>query len=347
VSIPVQNAPAISVVVPILNEAGNISWLIDALVQVFRGQNISWEGVLVDDGSDDASWRELQSLANEHCNLSIIRFTRNFGKEAAIYAGLVHARAAVTLVMDSDLQHPPELIGEMLAAWQDGQVDVVSAVKAKRQQESMIRGLGARLFYWLFRKSARMDLESSTDFKLISARVREAYLCLPEKHRFFRGLTSWFGFPEKTVTFDPPQRSSATPSRWSTGGLYRYALSSLVSFSSLPIRMLGWLGAATLVFALVLGAQTLFMKLSGQAVEGFTTVILVLLFVGSLLIIGLAIVGTYVAEIYQQVRERPVFVICEAQLSQEYTQSVRQSDGAAPGTDQNSGASGSISAAAQ
>ena len=169
-SIPVQNAPAISVVVPILNEAGNISRLIDALVHVFRGQNISWEGILVDDGSEDASWRELQSLANEHGNLSIIRFTRNFGKEAAIYAGLVHARAAATLVMDSDLQHPPELIGEMLAAWQDGKVDVVSAVKAKRQQESMIRGLGARLFYWLFRKSARIDLESSTDFKLISAR---------------------------------------------------------------------------------------------------------------------------------------------------------------------------------
>jgi dolichol-phosphate mannosyltransferase len=130
------------------------------------------------------------------------------------------------------------------------------------------------------------------------------------------------------------------------GGLYRCALSSLVSFSSLPIKMLGWLGAATLVFALVLGAQTLFMKFSGQAVEGFTTVILVMLFVGSLLMIGLAIVGTYVAEIYQQVRERPVSVICEAQLSQEYTQSVRQADGAAPETDQNSGASGSTSAAA-
>jgi len=317
-----MSLPAISVVIPILNEAGNITRLVNALRKVFQDLAINWEAILVDDGSDDDSWQELQKLASKYKNLSIIRFTRNFGKEAAIHAGLAHAQAAVSLVMDSDLQHPPELIKQLWIVWNDAPVEVVSAVKGKRQKESIIRGLGARIFYWLFWKSTRIDLESSTDFKLISARVREMYLSLPEKHRFFRGLTAWFGFPEKTVTFNPPQRASAVPSRWSTRGLYRYAFRSLVSFSSLPIRVLGWLGGGTLVFTLILAAQTLFMKFTGQAVEGFTTVILAILFVGSILMMGLAIVGAYAAESYQQVMQRPTFVIQEIQLRHNYPEQV-------------------------
>ena len=322
--------PTISVVVPIFNEADNIARLIHSLQDVFKDLDIGWDATFVDDGSDDHSWQELQKLANEHENLSIIRFTRNFGKEAAIQAGLAHTQASVSLVMDSDLQHPPELIKQMWTVWNDAPVDVVSAVKAKRQKESIIRGMGARLFYWLFWKSTLIDLERSTDFKLISARVREMYLSLPEKQRFFRGLTAWFGFPEKTVPFNPPQRYSAVASRWSTKGLIRYALRSLVSFSHLPIRVLGWLGGATLLFALLLGAQTLFMKFTGQAVEGFTTVILVVLFVGSILMMGLAIIGTYVAETYQQTRQRPTFVIQEVQLRFKAPKMSQQNDGSVP-----------------
>lgn len=317
-----ESLPTISVVIPILNEAGNITRLVNALKKVFEDMVISWEAILVDDGSDDDSWQELQKLVSEHENLSIIKFTRNFGKEAAIHAGLAHAQAAVSLVMDSDLQHPPELIKQMWTALNDAPVDVVSAVKGKRQKEHIIRGVGARLFYWLFWKSTRINLESSTDFKLISARVRKMYLSLPEKHRFFRGLTAWFGFPEKTVTFDPPQLASAVPSSWSTTGLYRYALRSLASFSSLPIRALGWLGGCTLVFTFILGVQTLFMKFTDQAVEGFTTVILVILFIGGILMMGLAIVGAYVAESYQQVMQRPTFVIQEIQLRHKYPEQV-------------------------
>ncbi len=315
-----RNLPTISVVVPIFNEAGNINILVDTLDKVFQDLNISWEAIFIDDGSDDGSWQELQQLAGEHNNFSIIKFTRNFGKEAAIHAGLVHARASTSLVMDSDLQHPPELIKQMWATFNDAPVDVVSAVKSKRQKESVIRGMGARLFYWLFYKSTRINLESSTDFKLISARVRDLYLSLPEKHRFFRGLTAWFGFPEKTVSFDPPQRQSAVPTSWSIWSLYQYALNGLVSFSTFPTRVLGWLGGGTLVFALGLGVQTLWMKLTGQAVEGFTTVILAILFVGSILMMGLGIIGAYVTETYQQTRQRPAFIIQEAQLSREFSE---------------------------
>jgi dolichol-phosphate mannosyltransferase len=222
--------------------------------------------------------------------------------------------------MDSDLQHPAELISPMWNLMQSGKFEVVSAVKGQRQAESLVRRSGARLFYWLFRKSTRIDLESSTDFKLISARARRLYLSLPEKQKFFRGLTSWFGFPEGFVTFTPPARLASIESRWSTGGLFRYALRNLVSFSSLPIRLLGWLGTATLVFSFLLGAQTLYTKFTGQAVEGFTTVIIAILFVGAIQMIGLAIIGSYVAETHQQVLERPQFII------QETTPGFRSSD---------------------
>jgi dolichol-phosphate mannosyltransferase len=310
-----QRLPDISVVIPILNEAGNIRTLIVTLADMLRERKVSWEAILVDDGSTDNSWQELQALAAEFSMLSAIRFTRNFGKEAAIYAGLMHARGCSTLVMDSDLQHPPDLVVQMWTAFNADSVDIVSAVKTKRQEEHLLRGFGAKLFYWLFRRSAGIDLEYSTDFKLISSRVREVYLSLPEKHRFFRGLTSWLGFPEVTVPFDPPPRHSQTGSRWTTHGLSLYAVRSLVSFSSLPIRVLGWLGIGTLFFALALAIQTLLRKISGHAVEGFTTVILVLLLIGSILMIGLAIIGAYVSETYQQVRQRPGFIIQETRLS--------------------------------
>lgn len=312
-----ENVPLISIVIPILNESGNLSGLVDALRNVFEELAVGWEVIFVDDGSVDDSWQQLQILSSENENLSIIRFTRNFGKEAAIHAGLVHSRAPFSLVMDSDMQHPPALIKQMWTTLHDSAVDVVSAVKTKRQAETVTRGAGARLFYWLFQRSTQIDLESSTDFKLISARVRNMYLSLPEKHKFFRGLTTWFGFPEKFVTFAPPERSLSGGSRWGTGGLVRYALRILVSFSFLPIRLLGWLGGGTLVFALILGVQTLYMKFTGQAVEGFTTVIIAILFVGAILMMGLSVIGTYMSETYQQVMKRPTFVIQEIRLHSE------------------------------
>jgi dolichol-phosphate mannosyltransferase len=310
----------LSVVIPILNESRSLTPLLSALNSVFSALAIRWEVIFVDDGSTDDSWERLQQLASASENLSAIRFTRNFGKEAAIQAGLTHSHAPASLVMDSDLQHPAELISPMWNLMQSGKFEVVSAVKGQRQAESLVRRSGARLFYWLFRKSTRIDLESSTDFKLISARARRLYLSLPEKQKFFRGLTSWFGFPEGFVTFTPPARLASIESRWSTGGLFRYALRNLVSFSSLPIRLLGWLGTATLVFSFLLGAQTLYTKFTGQAVEGFTTVIIAILFVGAIQMIGLAIIGSYVAETHQQVLERPQFII------QETTPGFRSSD---------------------
>jgi len=311
VSKPGKILPEISAVIPIFNEAGNIARLVDSLQEVFEEMGITWEAILVDDGSEDGSWDELQLLTNKHENLSIIRFTRNFGKEAAIYAGLMYARGASIVVMDADLQHPPGLIEEMWALRNETGADVVSGVKRVRQQESLSRGLGARLFYRLFRLATDIDLALSTDFKLISSRVRNLYLSTPERYRFFRGMTRWFAFPERTIAFDPPVRKSAQVSRWSSQGLFSYAIGSLIAFSSLPVRVLGWLGAGTFVFGFILGVQTLINKINGHAVEGFTTVILTMLIIGSFLMMGLSIIGGYVVEIFRQVQQRPNFIIRE------------------------------------
>jgi dolichol-phosphate mannosyltransferase len=304
--------PELSIVVPVFNEAENLPALIRSITRVCEELAIGLEILLVDDGSDDGSWDVVHALAEKNHRLAAVRFTRNFGKEAAIYAGLTFARAQDILVMDADLQHPPELIKKMWALKHGTDADVVSAIKRTRQKESLPRGIGARVFYWLFKRSTGIDLALSTDFKMISRRVRDLYVSTPERFRFFRGLTRWFGFPEQTVLFDPPSRPSSQPSRWSDMGLLRYAVDSLISFSALPVRAMGWLGAATFLFGFVLGIQTLFNKLNGHAVEGFTTVILTVLIMGSLLMMGLSIVGGYMVEIFRQVQQRPSFIISEA-----------------------------------
>ncbi len=303
--------PQLSVVIPVFNEAGNLAAFCEAISPVCDALRLDWELVFVDDGSGDESWQEICTLANQWARLSGIRFTRNFGKEAAIYAGLMYSRGDSIVVMDADLQHPPQLIKEMWELQNETGADIVSGVKQRRQAESLSRGVGARIFYWLFKRSTGIDLALSTDFKMISSRVRELYLSIPERYRFFRGMTRWFGFPEQTVCFDPPTRKQAQFSRWNNRGLFRYALGSLIAYSSLPIRLLGWLGAGTFLFGFILGVQTLFNKFNGQADEGFTTVILTVVIIGGFLMMGLSIVGGYMMEIFRQVQQRPNFIVHE------------------------------------
>lgn len=299
----------LSIVVPVFNEAENLVPLVESVIRVCQALGTRFEMILVDDGSVDGSWEAIRELASANDCVAAIRFTRNFGKEAAICAGLTFVRGEATVVMDADLQHPPELIEKMWMLKNRTGADIVSAVKRNRQKESLPRGLGARAFYWLFERSTKIDLSSSTDFKMISNRVKNQYLAIPERFRFFRGLTHWFGFPEETLLFDPPTRSSSQGSRWTNQGLIGYAVDSLISFSSLPVRAMGWLGAITFLFGLVLGVQTLVNKLNGHADAGFTTVILTVIIMGSFVMMGLSIVGGYMIEIFRQVQQRPNFII--------------------------------------
>lgn len=303
----------LSCVVPVFNECANVSAFVDALFRECDKLGVNWELVLVDDGSSDATWASIGEIISRHENITAIRFTRNFGKEAAIQAGLRFAQGSVLVTLDSDFQHPPELIEPMWARLNDREsnVRIVSAVKIRRQPESFLRRISARFFYWLFYRASSMDLQAATDYKMMTRDVRDAYLALPENHRFYRGLTRWLGYPEQTVEFSIPERPNNENSRWSTWKLFQYAFRSLLSFSNFPIRLLGWLGLVTLLFSLVLGAQTLWNKISGNAIEGFTTVILVMLTIGSILMMGLSVIGAYIAEIFHQVRQRPTYMILE------------------------------------
>lgn len=303
----------LSCVVPVFNERANVSAFVDALSSECDKLGETWELVMIDDGSTDGTWESIRSILSRRQNVTAIRFTRNFGKEAAIQAGLRSAQGRVIVTLDADFQHPPELIQSMWAKLDDKERNfrIVSAVKARRQPEGYLRKFSARFFYWLFHRASSIDLEAATDYKMMTRDVRDAYIALPENHRFYRGLTRWLGYPEQTVQFVIPERPNNEQSRWSTWKLFQYAFRSLISFSNFPIRLLGWLGLATFIFSLVLGTQTIWNKISGDATEGFTTVILVILIIGSILMMGLSVIGAYIAEIFHQVRQRPTYVVLE------------------------------------
>ncbi|MEW8252918.1 MAG: glycosyltransferase family 2 protein [Candidatus Thiodiazotropha taylori] len=302
----------ISLVVPIYNEQSALSGFWQNLEQCLVGADTHFEAVLIDDGSTDNSWQAINTLANSSAiPIKAIRFSRNFGKEAAILAGLRAATGQAAVVMDADLQHPPALIPQMIEHWQGGKIKVVEAVKRKRQDESSIRRLGARLYYRLFNLSSGMKLDGASDFKLLDREAIDQYIALPEVGRYFRGLTTWLGFEAIAIEFDPPSRN-AGESHWGVGHLLRLARTTIISFSSLPLRIVTWFGFAGLVFSLGLTIQTLWYKWQGYAEAGFPTVILLILVMGSMILLGLGLIGEYIAEIYREVKRRPIYIIAQS-----------------------------------
>jgi dolichol-phosphate mannosyltransferase len=212
--------------------------------------------------------------------------------------------------MDADLQHPPSLIPAMVRAWREERFDVVEAVKTRRGAEPLLARLGARCFYPLFRRLSGFDLEGASDFKLIDRRVLDAWARMGERNVFFRGMSAWLGFRRKALPFEVAPRAGGS-SGWSPLRLVRLAVTGITGFSSAPIHLITAMGVLFLLFAVLLGLQTLYNKLYGGAETGFTTVIVLVLLVGSLILIGLGVIGLYVARIYDEVKGRPRYVIRE------------------------------------
>lgn len=295
--------------VPARNEVTQLPQLLSALDEALaRVPDLAWRVIVVDDGSEDGSWNWIEARAAADARLEGIRLTRSFGKEAAIVAGLLRCDADVVLVMDADLEHPPAVVPRMIDAYRSSESAIVTASRCARGDESLGRRWGARLFYAAFRRATGLKLESSSDFKLIERRVVDAYLALRERRKFFRGLTAWLGYGETRVEYDPVV-AVGKHSAWSFWRLLQYGLHALVAFTSAPLLLVGLLGAGTLLFSLALGAQTLVRWWLGTAVEGFTTVILLQLLLGSVLMLGLAVIGAYLAMIYDEVKARPLFTV--------------------------------------
>lgn len=301
--------PTISIILPSYNEEENIRRAAERLTAVLRPEGVTWELVFVNDGSKDETWSRIREVAAEDPHVTGVSFSRNFGKEAAIMAGLACAKGDCCVVMDCDLQHPPETVVEMLHKWQEG-YEVVEGIKRSRGTESKLHGLMAGSFYKIMSAATKIDMSRASDFKLMDRKAVNAILSLPEKNAFFRALSSWVGFKTATVEFDVRDREAGT-SKWSSLSLTRYAFRNISSFSSAPLQFVTAFGIITLLLAVVMGIQTLVKYFSGKAVEGFTTVILLILLIGSMLMLSLGIIGYYLARIYEEMKNRPRYLISE------------------------------------
>ncbi len=299
----------LSVVIPAYNEEKLIGLAAGRVGGLLREAGIPYELIFVDDGSADRTWEEIGQAAQSDECVRGVSFSRNFGKEAAIFAGLEAARGECCAVIDCDLQHPPEKLPEMYALWQQGW-EVVNGVKADRGKESGLHTFAANTFYRMMSKAVRIDMASSSDFKLMDRRVVDALLGLGERKTFFRALTGWVGFRSINVEFSVADRAEGS-SHWSTLSLFRYAFSNIASYSSAPMQIVTVLGVLTLILSLVLGVQTLIRWALGHAADGFTTVIILLLLIGSILMISLGIIGYYIAELFIEVKARPRYLVAK------------------------------------
>lgn len=299
----------LSIVLPSYNEEQNIANTARVLTDLLEQEKIDYELVFISDGSKDATYEEIQKVAGENPKIKGARFSRNFGKEACIFAGLRLTTGDAVIVMDCDLQHPPQVIPQMWKLWQEG-YEVVEGVKSKRGKESLAYKLSAGLFYKIMSKLIKMDMNASSDYKLLDRKVVDVLLELPEKNTFFRALTFWAGFRTTTVEYEVQERAYGT-SKWSLFSLMRYAITNATSFSTLPLQLVTIMGTVSILFSIILAVQTMVKYLSGSSVEGFTTVILLILIIGGFIMLSLGIIGHYIARIYEEVKGRPKYIISE------------------------------------
>lgn len=300
----------ISLVIPVFEEETIIYENIITVKNILEANEINYEFIIVDDGSKDYTWDEIGRLKTHIINLKAYRLSRNFGKEAALCAGLEMASGDAVIVMDADLQHPPEVIPQMIKLWEEQSFEVVDGVKKSRGREKTLNFLSAGLFYKLLDKFSGINLKNASDFKLMDAKVVDAWRMLPEKDTFFRAMSFWVGFRRTSLEFEVAERT-AGKSKWSVISLLKLAITAITSFSSIPLHLVSFLGSLFLIGSFALGIHTLYMKFSGAAVSGFTTVILLLLIIGSTLMISLGIIGEYISRIYNEVKRRPRYIISE------------------------------------
>lgn len=302
-----MTSPQLSLVIPVYNEEAHIASSIATVRRILDTASISHQFILVDDGSRDGTWAALQHLASSMAGIRAYKLSRNFGKEAALCAGLEQVDTELTLVMDSDLQHPPELIPAMVAKMQEG-YDVVEGIKSDRGHEAKLYKLGARAFYSSFMRLTGFDLRDASDFKLMNRKVIDAWRQLPERDTFFRGMSAWVGFKRYAMPFQVARRVEGE-SKWSPIKLSRLFISAISSFSSLPLQIITILGALFFFSSLILAIWTLYMKFAGTALSGFTTVILLQLIIGSAIMFGLGAIGLYLARIYDEIKARPRYLL--------------------------------------
>jgi glycosyltransferase involved in cell wall biosynthesis len=297
-----------SIVMPAYNEGLGIQKSIRTLAEIFDGLRLDYEIIVVDDGSRDRTFDQAAAMADAGFKVRAIRLSRNFGKEAALLAGLQNCSGDAVITIDADLQHPPALIPSMIEAWRRG-AKVVHAVKRDRGDESFLATWRASIVNALLTTMGGIDVRNSSDFKLLDrAAVDVLAKRLPENRRFYRGLADWIGFSQVTLEFDVAARETGQ-SGFSLNSLISLALTAIVSFTSVPLRIVSVMGILTFLLGLGVGVEALISWARGVAVSGFLTTIMTLLLIGSFIMISLGVIGEYIAKIYDEIKQRPTYIV--------------------------------------
>jgi dolichol-phosphate mannosyltransferase len=301
----------LSVILPVRDEAPVIPDLIPRLTSALEALDESWEVILVDDGSRDSSWALLEDAAEHDGRIRAIRFSRGFGHQIALSAGLRLASGDAVVTMDSDLQHPPELIGSLLAKATEG-YDVVYAVRSETDGENWFKRESARAFYWLFGRLTALDLpQAGGDFRYMSRRVVDALLEMPERHRFLRGMTSWVGYQQAIVEYERQPRAAGA-SKYTLRKMLAFGWDAVVSFSALPLRVASVLGLVFSFLGLLYLAYVIAVRLfTEQAVAGWTSVVAAVIVLGGVQLLCLGIIGQYLGRMFDEIKGRPLYLIAE------------------------------------
>lgn len=299
----------LSVIIPAYNEEKNIAKARDVIANVLIENQIEYEIIFINDGSKDSTWNKIKNEIYNYKYVKGISFSRNFGKESAIFAGLSECNGDCAVVIDCDLQHPPVKIVEMYHYWEEG-FEIIEGKKNSRGKENILHCCAAGIFYTLISNATGIDMKNASDYRLIDRKVINVLMNMTEHDAFFRALSSWVGFKTKEVYYDVESRYSGE-SKWSTKSLIKYAITNISSFTSFPLQIVTILGVLMLILSLVLSTQTFVRWLIGRAVEGFTTVIIMQCFTGSILMISLGIIGYYISKIYISIQNRPKYIISE------------------------------------
>jgi glycosyltransferase involved in cell wall biosynthesis len=308
-----ERAATLSIVIPLYNEAGNVDELLRRVAAVVRDlpePPLDYEVICVDDGSRDATREKLVAAARTDPHLRVLSLSRNFGHQIAATAGLDAARGDAVVLMDGDLQDPPELIAQFLERYRAG-YDVVYATRRRRSGESHFKILTAAAFYRVVRRLTNVSIPVDTgDFRLMSRRVVDALYQTRERHRFIRGLVSWVGFNQTGVEYDRDARFSGE-TKYPFSKMLKFAIDGITAFSEIPLRFASYLGFITSTFAFIYAVIVLILKFTGYNEPGYTSTILTVLFLGGVQLIGIGILGEYVGRIYDEIKARPLYLVAE------------------------------------
>lgn len=294
----------LSIIIPAYNEEENIENTASVIGGIMKENGIGCEILFVDDGSKDRTWEIIEKLAAENDSIRGLKFSRNFGKEGAVFAGLKYCRGECAAVIDCDLQHPPKLLVEMYNLWKQG-YQVVEAVKASRGKESFLYKFFAQSFYGLMKSSSNIDMRGASDYKLMDRQVVDALNELPERITFYRALSSWVGFKTTKIEFNVAPRNAGS-SKWSFKKLFKFALSNLTSFTNAPLHLVTVFGIIFLISAIATGIVQLVRFCGGESQDGILPIIL---FSSSLIMLSLGIIGYYLSKIYEEIKGRPRYLV--------------------------------------